>query len=234
MENSFNFYRNHSMNTVKTKIVVNLKHYRISSGPLVERFLSSFIGMDLDGEVEVIFALNPVDLRIARSFPELNFYSQHVDPVEYGAHTGQISVESLIDLGITGTLLNHSERRLEETAISRTMDIARRNDFPVIVCAENIGEAGKFARLKPKFIAYEPPELIGGNISVTTAKPEIIAEVVEECNGSDVPVLVGAGVKNGNDLVKSIELGAKGILIASGIVLSNDPFSSLTSLIEKL
>lgn len=219
---------------MKTKIVVNLKHYSISSGPNAERFLSSFIGMDIRDDVEVIFALNPIDLRLAGNFPELNFYSQHVDPVEYGAYTGHLSIEALLDLGINGTLLNHSERRLDNETIRKTVDIAHRRSFPAIVCAENIVEAGQLAQLKPQFVAYEPPELIGGNVSVTSAKPEIIGEVVEKCSESNVPVLVGAGVKNGDDLRKSVELGANGVLIASGIVLAKNPVSSLTSLVEKL
>lgn len=219
---------------MKTKIVVNLKHYSISSGPNAERFLSSFIGMDLRDDVEVIFALNPIDLRLAGNFPELSFYSQHVDPVEYGAFTGHISIESLLDLGVNGTLLNHSERRLDAAEVKKTIDIAHRHNFPAIVCAESIMEAERLAELKPQFVAYEPPELIGGDVSVTSAKPEIISEVVEKCGEYSVPVLVGAGVKNSDDLQKSIELGAHGVLIASGIVLAKHPVSSLTSLIENL
>lgn len=219
---------------METTVIVNLKHYQVASGPLCERFLSSFIGMELPDGIRVAFALNPIDLRIAANFPELDFYSQHVDPVEYGAKTGQLSIESLIDLGISGTLLNHSERRLHEDRISDTVKMARRYGFPIVVCAENQDEAEKYSKLKPQFIAYEPPELIGGDISVTSAKPEIISEVVERCSGSGVQVLVGAGVKNGSDVLQSIKLGAKGVLVASGIVLSKDPLSSLNSLIEKL
>lgn len=218
----------------RTRIIINLKHYRTASGPLAERFLSSFIGMDFREEIDLIFALNPIDLRIAKNFPELKFYSQHCDPIEYGAHTGQISVESLLDMGIWGTLLNHSERRVSSENIAKTMDIANRHDFPTVICAESPEEAELYSRLKPEFIAYEPPELIGGDISVTSAKPEIIGEVVKICDRNRVSVLVGAGVKNSEDMEKSMELGAKGVLIASGIVMSKNPVSSLTSLIEKL
>ncbi len=234
LENRFKFWVNLTHDIMKTKIVVNLKHYSISSGPNAERFLSSFIGMDIRDDVEVVFALNPIDLRLASNFPELNFYSQHADPVQYGAFTGHLSIESLLDLGLDGTLLNHSERRLDKDTIKKTVDIAHRHDFPAILCAENLIEAGELSELKPEYIAYEPPELIGGNVSVTSAKPEIISEVVEKCRESRVPVLVGAGVKSSDDLQKSIELGAQGVLIASGIVLSKNPVSSLTSLVEKL
>ena len=41
--------------------------------------------------------------------------------------------------------------------------------FPIVVCSENLVEAGEYSKLRPEFIAYEPPELIGGNVSVTSS-----------------------------------------------------------------
>ena len=70
----------------------------------------------------------------------------------------------------------------------------------------------------------EPPELIGGDISVTTADPDIVSSSVEAVKAIDknVKVLCGAGVKNGKDVAKSIELGADGVLLASGVVKAKD------------
>lgn len=215
-------------------VIVNLKHYRVSSGNHCEKFLSKFIGIEDREDTRVIFALNPIDLRLAKSYPELEFYAQHVYPVDFGASTGQYSMEALMDLGITGSILNHSEMRINDELISRTLDKANTMDFPIVVCAENSKEAEKLASRQPEFIAYEPLELIGGNISVTSSKPEIILDVVERCSRFSVPVLVGAGVKNNGDMRKSLELGASGVLVASGVVLSENPLSSLTSLIERL
>ena len=82
----------------------------------------------------------------------------------------------------------------------------------------------KWASFSPNFIAVEPPELIGGDISVTTADPDIISgsvNAVKDIN-KNIKVLCGAGVKNGRDVAKSIELGASGVLLASGIVKAKD------------
>ncbi len=38
----------------------------------------------------------------------------------------------------------------------------------------------------------------------------------------NVKVLCGAGVKNGKDVAKAIELGSDGVLLASGIVKAKD------------
>jgi hypothetical protein len=45
------------------------------------------------------------------------------------------------------------------------------DDFPVCACAADVHEARALAALNPTYIAVEPPELIGGDISVTTAGP---------------------------------------------------------------
>ena len=213
-------------------VIVNLKHYRQSSSASAERFLEKFIGSQGMSEARIIFALNPIDIRLASSFPEMEFFSQHVDPVEYGAHTGQFSPQSLLDLGITGSLLNHSERRISHETVERTVSMAKRSGLEIALCCESVEEAQSFAPLKPAFIAYEPPELIGGNVSVTTAKPSVISDVVRVCSEYGVPVLVGAGVKTGSDYRTSLRLGASGILVASGIVLAENPAKSLSSLIE--
>jgi triosephosphate isomerase len=85
-------------------------------------------------------------------------------------------------------------------------------------------------------IAVEPPELIGGDISVTSADPEIVsgtANLVKSVN-PDVRVLCGAGVKNGEDVAMAIQLGTEGVLLASGVTKANDPQGILADLVSKL
>ena len=88
----------------------------------------------------------------------------------------------------------------------------------------------------PTFVAVEPPELIGGDISVTTADPKIVsdtAEAIKQLN-PNVKVLTGAGVKNGQDVAKAIELGTDGVLLASGVTKAEDPKSVLLDLVSGL
>jgi triosephosphate isomerase len=85
-------------------------------------------------------------------------------------------------------------------------------------------------------IAVEPPELIGGDTSVTSADPEIVsgtANLVKSVN-PDVRVLCGAGVKNGEDVAMAIQLGTEGVLLASGVTKANDPQGILADLVSKL
>ncbi len=215
-------------------IIVNLKHYEKSSGARAGDFLKLFRNLSVPDGCEVNFALNPIDIRITADFPQLTFISQHVDPVSYGAHTGHISMESLKGLGIKGSIINHSERRLNPDTIRDTVLRAKEIDFQITVCCESPEEVRQFSSLEPYSIAYEPPELIGGNVSVTTSRPEIIKETAEICHSKSVKLLVGAGIKNRSDVSKSIELGADGVLLASGVVLSNNPLDTLNSLIVNL
>ncbi|MBE5728069.1 triose-phosphate isomerase, partial [Candidatus Parvarchaeota archaeon] len=57
----------------------------------------------------------------------------------------------------------------------------------------------------------------------TSAHPDIVKEFSDliKKNSSSLP-LIGAGVKRAEDAKKSVELGAEGVLVASGIVLAND------------
>jgi triosephosphate isomerase len=83
-------------------------------------------------------------------------------------------------------------------------------------------------------IAGEPPELIGGDISVTSADPGIVKDTVSavEAVDANIPVLCGAGVKTGEDVRAALELGAKGVLLASGVVKASDPEAVLRDLVR--
>ena len=218
----------------KVTIIVNFKAYSESTGKNAEKLLKDFSSLKKSDNYDLICSLNPLDLYMKERFQEIGIFSQHVDQFPPGAHTGKLPMELLKEKGIEGSLLNHSEYRADPRVIEETVKRSKEVGFDVVLCVESADEALKYAPLKPRFIAYEPPELIGGDVSVTTANPEIIGNVVRICNEFNVDVLVGAGVKNSEDLRKSLELGAKGVLIASGIVKSNDPLYSLNSLIQNV
>ena len=48
----------------------------------------------------------------------------------------------------------------------------------------------------------------------------------------DVAVLCGAGVKTGEDVRTALDLGARGVLLASGVVKAKDPEAVLRDLIK--
>ena len=153
-----------------------------------------------------------------------------VDAIDYGKHTGSILPQSVRISGGVGTLINHSECRLEKNLLAETVGFAQKADLVRVVCAESPDEVEELVEVGPTFIAFEPPELIGSTTaSVATAHPESIARSVRLARG--VPMLVGAGVSSVEDVKTSIELGAKGFLAATCIVKAKDPEAKLTELV---
>ena len=141
-----------------------------------------------------------------------------------GAYTGKVTLEMLKEFNIKFSLLNHSENQKTFNELILSLKKAKENELKTITCVDNEHSALSLNKLKlTDFIAYEPPELIGGNISVSKAKPDIIKNLTNEIDN----LLVGAGIKTKEDVKKSLELGAKGVLVASGVVKAKEPYKIL-------
>ena len=163
-------------------------------------------------------------------------FAEHIDPIKPGSHTGWILPEAVKSVGAVGSLINHSEHRLNLADIDFCISRAKELDLDQIVCSNNILTSKAIATLSPNFLAVEPPELIGGDISVTTANPDIVSGSVNAVKDidDDVKVLCGAGVKNGVDVARAIELGSVGVLLASGIIKSKNKEKIIRDLISEL
>jgi len=159
-------------------------------------------------------------------------YAQHMDPHSPGAHTGSIIAEMLASLRVRGTLINHSEKRMEPGLVQKAVERAHLFNLETIACGETPEECEMLAESRPSFIAVEPPELIGSGISVSTAKPEVIVNTVKKIKAKNpaVRVLCGAGVNNKDDVKKALMLGAEGVLLASAFVKSENPKEFLRDL----
>ncbi len=163
-------------------------------------------------------------------------WAQHISPNEHGSHTGSTLAEAVADAGAVGTLLNHSENRLKLADIDASLDAADRTDLETIVCANNPAQIGAAAALGPDAVAVEPPELIGTGTPVSKADPDIVTGAVDAAArvDGDVDVLCGAGISTGEDLVSASDLGATGVLLASGVAKADDPRAALEDLVEPL
>jgi triosephosphate isomerase len=163
-------------------------------------------------------------------------WAQHVSPVEHGSHTGSTLAEATADAGATGTLLNHSEHRLKLANIDAGLAAAERAGLKTVVCANNPDQIAAVSALGPDAVAVEPPELIGTGTPVSQADPDIVRDAVDAAADVDpsVDVYCGAGISSGEDVVAARELGADGVLLASGVAKADDPQAALESLVEPL
>lgn len=214
-------------------IIVNFKLYRQGTGDNAYSLLKTMEKVWEERGVSLIASLNPLDLGALRDKVNIPLIIQHADATDFGAFTGSINLEISKERGANGVLINHSEKRLNIADIDYLVERAKSLGLISVVCANNSRVSGALAFLKPNFIAMEPPELIGGNISVSKAKPEAITETIEAVKSvANIPVLVGAGIKNREDVKRAMELGAEGVLVASGIVKAKNPEKALNDLID--
>ncbi|MBT4065656.1 MAG: triosephosphate isomerase [Euryarchaeota archaeon] len=214
-------------------VVVNFKTYTSALASTAEK-----LGMqmaDVPTNARMVAVTSAFDLSSVSSIAGLEVWSQHLDPVGQGSFTGWLEPETAIARGASGTIINHAEHKVSLDHVRELMAMLPEG-FPICACAADVEEARALAKLGPTFIAVEPPELIGGDISVTTADPSIVSDTVsavKEVN-PNVRVLCGAGVKNGQDVATAISLGAEGVLLASGVTKANDPAAVLADLVSQL
>ena len=217
-------------------IVVNFKTYASAQGDAAVTLAKAMAEVDLTTDATMVAVVSAFDLSAVKTAaPNLEVWTQHLDPIGWGSNTGWLHPETAMGHGATGTIINHAEHKVDLDHVE-TLIAQLPNNFPTCACAADIDEAKSLAALSPNFIAVEPPELIGGDISVTTADPGIVsgtAQAVKEAN-PNVRVLCGAGVKNGADVAMAIELGTEGVLLASGVTKAQDPKSVLYDLVSNL
>jgi triosephosphate isomerase len=173
-------------------------------------------------------------------------FAQNVHWAEEGAFTGEISAPMLLELGVSGAIVGHSERRqyfgeTDETVARRTAG-ALEHGLRVIACVgesleeresgqmelvlrvqvEAIGEAaGPHERL---VIAYEPVWAIGTG---RTATPDQASEAHAYIKGLlDVPVLYGGSVKPDNADELLSQDGVDGALVG-GASLEVESFTAI-------
>jgi len=217
----------------KPFIMLNFKTYKESSGANAIKLAKIAEKVQSKSGINFIVCVQASDLQNVASSVRIPVYAQHIDNAPVGKGTGSIVAENILDMNIHGSLLNHSEKRLPIEEIEKSILKLKELDMKSIVCAKDHKESKRFATLKtvkPDFIAVEPPELIGGEVSVSNAKPEVIEKTVKECQGLNV--IVGAGIKDNNDLKTALKYGAKGVLLASHFILSKDPEKFLLDLIK--
>ncbi len=205
-------------------IVLNVKTYAEATAEKALEIAKIMNKISEETGVAMAICVQATDIFKCAEAVSIPVWAEHIDPVKPGSHTGWTLPEAVKQVGATGTLINHSEHRLKLADIDVCLTRAKELSLNQIICTNNVATSKAAAALKPDFIAVEPPELIGGDISVTSADPDIVSNSVKAVRDIDpsVKVLCGAGVKNGEDVAKSIELGAEGVLLASGVVKAAD------------
>mmetsp|Transcript_8593 Transcript_8593/g.8549 ORF Transcript_8593/g.8549 Transcript_8593/m.8549 type:complete len:259 (+) Transcript_8593:18-794(+) len=166
--------------------------------------------------VQVVVAPVSIHLQSARSLlkPEISVSAQNCSLTGPGAFTGEVAAEQIIDLGLSWTILGHSERRTlygeTDDVVSKKVNRALAHGLSVIACfGENLQEreagvtldvvARQLTALKEGItdwskvvLAYEPVWAIGTGRNATPDQAQEVHAMIRNWLGTNVSAEVAA------------------------------------------
>jgi len=204
-----------------------------------------FDGFDAPADVDVILCPPFVSLSAAVESGR-TIYAQNVHWEPTGAYTGEVSPTMLLELGVQGTLVGHSERRRlfgdTDEMVARRTRAALEAGLGVIACVgetleqRESGDTELVLKIQVEaiafaagdheslVIAYEPVWAIGTG---KTATPELAEEAHGFIKGLfDRPVLYGGSVKPENAAELLSQPSIDGALVG-GASLEPDSFGAI-------
>lgn len=217
-------------------IIINFKTYAEGIGKNALKLAKIAEKASKITGINICISPQYMDLAAIASTVDIPVFSQHIDPISFGAYTGHILPEAVKEAGAIGTLINHSERPLLLKDIELSLNRAKSVGLISVICSNTPKTAASVAYLKPSIVSVEPPDLIGTGVSVSKVRPEEVVETISLVRNVDATaiVLCGAGITNGADAKAALKLGANGVLVASGIVKARDPKSALLAIAEAM
>lgn len=177
---------------------------------------------------------------------EIKIGAQNVSEYEWGAYTGEVSVNQLSDFGINYVIVGHSERREffceDNEQINKKIKILQKHNITPILC---VGEPEDVRKNKNEkeyvrtqvlnciqdtddniVVAYEPIWAIGTGISANIEDVEemsdFLREILEEHYSKKVRILYGGSVKPSNAKEILSLKNVDGALIGGASLVADD------------
>lgn len=212
-------------------ILINFKIYSETFGDNAIKLAKIINEVAKDSKVKIVVTCSALDAyRLKNVATNFEVWLQNVDEYHDGKHTGWLSADQAMALGINGSLLNHSEHQICKGTVQKIIK-TKPKEFKIVCCAKSIGQIKTWiAKSQPDFILYEPPEFIGSTTNSVASKPDSIKNALLACGS--VPLMVGAGIKSREDVETCLKMGVNSIGLASAFVLNKDPKSLLKELIS--
>ena len=221
-------------------------NWKMFKGPEETRtFCHELRDVALPGDVDVVVCPPYVSLAQAVQVlagTEIGVFAQNCHWEHDGAFTGEVSASMLLELGVYGTIVGHSERRQlfgeTDEAVARRAAAALEAGLHVIACVgeteaeRDAGQTEDVLRRQTAvlehddnlMIAYEPVWAIGTGRTATAEQAREAHQVVKSV--LDVPVLYGGSVKPGNAAELLGEPGIDGALVG-GASLELESFEAI-------
>ena len=224
---------------IRSSLVLVAGNWKMFKGPAeTVAFLDSFeppAGVD----VVVCPPFTSLGAAVGRG---IDVYAQNVHWAEEGAFTGEVSAAMLLEVGVVGAIVGHSERRQlfgeTDDTVTRRCEAALEAGLRVIACVgetEAEREAGETEAVLRRqvaaipshealVIAYEPVWAIGTG---KTATPELAQEAHETIKAlHETQVLYGGSVKPENAAELMAEPAVDGALVG-GASLEPGSFAAI-------
>ena len=217
-------------------ILVNFKCYEEGTAEKAFKLAKICEFVSFEYGINISVAPQFADIKAIADEVEIQVFAQSIDPIDVGAFTGHVTALSVKEVGAVGTLINHSERKLDLEKIGKCIELAKKYNLISVCCSASIDESKAIATFNPNFIGYEPPELIGTGIAVSQTKPEVVKKIVDEVKkiNPEIKILCGAGISKGEDVKRALELGTVGVIPASGVVKAANPEDVLVDFAEAI
>lgn len=214
-------------------LLTNFKSYESALWENAIKLAKAHCKVNKKHNANLQIAASIIDVQIlTKNFPKLAIRTQYIDPIDYGKHTGKVAAQFLKQIGITGTIINHSENRINKEQITKCLQFAKKIGLKTIICAENTSECVEFFSLTPDFVSLEPPECIGTDICVTSNHMESIHTTIEAIGAENL--MLWAGIKTPDDIQVAKKLWVAGVLISSAITTAKNPENKLSELTQWL
>ena len=212
-------------------------------------------------KIEIIIC-PPFTLLSAASEFAKNVYlgAQNLHPESEGAFTGEISADMLVDLGVTYSIIGHSERRNEHNEtneiVARKVQISLEKKLQTIICIgetelqrkENstleileqqlLGSLANNTNFENLIVAYEPIWAIGTGLIPEVSEISKIHDFIRMrlvklygSNASNIPLLYGGSV-NGSNASEIFNVDNVNGALVGGASLSFEKFAPIIRAIE--
>ena len=212
-------------------------------------------------KIEIIIC-PPFTLLSAASEIAKNVYlgAQNLHPESEGAFTGEISADMLVDLGVTYSIIGHSERRNENNEtneiVARKVQISLEKKLQTIICIgetelqrkENrtieileqqlLGSLASITNFENLIVAYEPIWAIGTGLIPEVSEISKIHDFIRVrlvefygSNASNIPLLYGGSV-NGSNAPEIFNVNNVNGALVGGASLSFEKFAPIIRAIE--
>ncbi len=208
-------------------IFLSLKTYREATGNNVIKLLSSVKKVFQETGIPIISIAQATDIYRIKKELNIEVWAQHVDPIDPGKNTGWISPYSVKQAGASGVLINHSDHKIPEETTIKTVEKAKQYGLKTMLIGHTVEMVEKFDTFDIDLVSYEKEDLIASTISMIDQQEEAIKELVKKLRH---PLIIGAGINDGEDVKKSVLAGAKGVLLATYFVTAPDPEAKLREL----